>query len=89
MIITGTIASSLAGLAVSYIAGDLVGVLLGKAAIGGFGGTAAKALKIGRLRHALYVADPTAQARQDLLTWCDENSEAAETHGLRPLEPPA
>lgn len=85
--ITGAIVSSLAGLAVSYIAGDLVGVLLGKAAIGGFGGTAAKTLKIGRLRHALYVADPTEQSRDDLLNWCDENSEAAETHGLRPLEP--
>lgn len=86
MIITGTIASSLAGLAVSYIAGDLVGVLLGKAAIGGFGGPAAKTLKIGRLRHALYVADPTAQARKDLLSWCEEHSDEAQRHGLRPLE---
>ena len=85
--ITGAIVSSLAGLAVSYIAGDLVGVLLGKAAIGGFGGTAAKTLKIGRLRDALYVADPTAQQRKDLLAWCDANSDDATRHGLRPVEP--
>jgi len=84
--ITGTIVSSLAGLAVSYIAGDLLGVILGKGAIGGFGGKAAKTLKIGKLRHALWVADGTKNTRNELIAWCDENSEAANTHGLRPVE---
>jgi len=86
-VITGAIVSSLAGLAVSYIAGDLLGVILGKGAIGGFGGASAKTLKVGKLRHALWVTDTTEKTRNDLIAWCDENSEAANTHGLRPMEP--
>ena len=82
--ITGAIVSSLAAAAVSWLAGDVIGIMLGKSGIGGFGGVTAKTLRIGKLKRAIYDTDPTEQARKDLLTWCEENSEAAGTHRLYP-----
>jgi len=86
MIGTGVIAS-LAAAAASYLLGDVVGILLGRSGIAGFGGNGAKILRVGRLKKAIYDTDPTEQARSDLLAWCDANSDDATRHGLRPVEP--
>ena len=88
MIGTGLIAS-LGAAAASYVLGDIVGIVLGRSGVAGFGGSAAKILRVGRLKKAIYDTDPTEQARQELIAWCDEHAEEARVHGLRPLEPPA
>ena len=85
--ITGTIVSSLGAAAASYLLGDVVGILLGRSGVAGFGGSAAKILRVGRLKKAIYDTDPTEQARSDLLAWCDANNDDAARHGLRPMEP--
>ena len=85
--ISGGILVSLGAAAASYLLGDVVGILLGRSGVAGFGGSAAKILRVGRLKKAIYDTDPTEQARSDLLAWCDANSDDAARHGLRPMEP--
>jgi hypothetical protein len=85
--ITGAIVSSIGAAAASYLLGDLAGILLGRSGVAGFGGATAKVLRVGRLKRAIYDTDPTAQARSDLMAWCDANSDDATRHGLRPMEP--
>jgi hypothetical protein len=85
--ISGGIIASIGAAAASWLLGDVVGILLGRSGVAGFGGSAAKILRVGRLKKAIYDTDPTAQARSDLLAWCDANNDDATRHGLRPVEP--
>jgi len=85
--ISGGIIASIGAAAASWLIGDAVGIVLGRSGVAGFGGSAAKILRVGRLKKAIYDTDPTEQARSDLLAWCDENGDQAQRHGLRPMEP--
>lgn len=65
--------------AAGYLAGDLVGVMLSRLGLGGFGPIAASVLRDGKLLRLLYRRDPTEKARSDLKRWIDEHDPAHRT----------
>ena len=88
-----SILSVLAGVAlfaVSHIGGEFIGTVLAKFGLAGFGGKAARAIRVGRALAKLVKAtrgtDRHQAAREELLRWLEEHDPNRETPIAKVLE---